>query len=29
MQMKAATYNLRVDTDYDQEWQWHYRSEAV
>lgn len=29
MKMKVATYNLRVDTDYDQEWQWHYRSEAV
>lgn len=27
--MKIATYNLRVDTDYDQEWQWKYRVDKV
>jgi endonuclease/exonuclease/phosphatase family metal-dependent hydrolase len=27
--MKVATYNLRVDTDYDQDWQWPYRADKV
>lgn len=27
--MKVATYNLRVDTDYDKEWQWPYRADKV
>lgn len=27
--MKVATYNLRVDTDFDQDWQWCYRSDKV
>lgn len=27
--MKIATYNLRVDTDYDQDWQWKYRADKV
>ncbi|KAF1297507.1 endonuclease [Enterococcus sp. JM4C] len=27
--MKIATYNVRVDTDYDQEWQWSYRKDYV
>jgi len=28
-QMKVATYNLRVDTDFDQDWQWCYRADKV
>ena len=28
-EMKVATYNLRVDTDYDKEWQWSYRADKV
>lgn len=27
--MKIATYNIRVDTDYDEDWQWQYRSHNV
>lgn len=27
--MKIATYNVRVDTEYDQDWQWSFRKEAV
>lgn len=27
--MKIATYNIRVDTDYDQNWQWSYREDYV
>lgn len=27
--MKIATYNIRVDTDYDQKWQWSYREDHV
>lgn len=27
--MKVATYNIRVDTDYDQLWQWRYRCQHV
>ena len=27
--MKIATYNVRVDTEYDQDWQWFFRKEAV
>ena len=27
--MKIATYNLRVDTDYDEDWQWKYRADKV
>ncbi|MFD1429244.1 endonuclease/exonuclease/phosphatase family protein [Lacticaseibacillus mingshuiensis] len=27
--MRIATYNLRVDTDYDKEWQWPYRAQYV
>ena len=24
-----TTYNVRVDTEYDQDWQWSFRKEAV
>lgn len=27
--MKIATYNVRVDTDYDKQWSWFYRKEHV
>lgn len=27
--MKIATYNVRVDTDYDQDWQWSFRKNQV
>lgn len=27
--MKIATYNVRVDTDYDRQWQWDYRKDYV
>lgn len=27
--MKIATYNVRVDTDYDKEWQWQFRKDYV
>lgn len=27
--MKIATYNVRVDTDYDRDWQWEYRKKIV
>ena len=27
--MKIATYNVRVDTEYDQDWQWSFSKEAV
>ena len=27
--MKVATYNVRVDTDYDREWQWSFRKPYV
>lgn len=27
--MRVATYNLRVDTEYDQDWQWQYRADKV
>ena len=29
VKMKIATYNVRVDTEYDQDWQWSFRKEAV
>lgn len=29
VKMKIATYNVRVDTEYDQDWQWFFRKEAV
>lgn len=27
--MRVATYNVRVDTDYDQDWQWRFRQDKV
>lgn len=27
--MRVATYNVRVDTDFDENWQWSYRSHYV
>lgn len=27
--MKIATYNVRVDTDYDKDWSWDYRKEKI